>query len=171
VSPCARLRHQGRRFCQKRASAPERPGVGQARATGLQRFTSISGFSSKVREKARGVRVARYYDPSNDQFLTLDLDVSQTLAPFSYAGDDPVNEIDPVSLANVNNYSETECELSGNRSVPKGSAPGVGNRVPVSQTPLLAQTLLSRLLRNAGSSTQLQMSRRQFRSSALVPPP
>jgi RHS repeat-associated protein len=38
---------------------------------------------------------ARYYDPSTGQFLSVDPDVSVTDAPFNYAGDDPVNTIDP----------------------------------------------------------------------------
>ena len=53
----------------------------------------------EVREEQRGVRVARYYDPATGQFLSLDPDVAQTLAPFNYAGDDPVNEGDPSGLS------------------------------------------------------------------------
>ncbi|MFZ0665912.1 MAG: RHS repeat-associated core domain-containing protein [Acidimicrobiales bacterium] len=39
--------------------------------------------------------VNRYYDPSTGQFLSVDPLVNQTGQPFSYAGDDPVNETDP----------------------------------------------------------------------------
>jgi hypothetical protein len=42
--------------------------------------------------------VARYYDPSTGQFLSLDPDVVQALSPFNYAGDDPVNLSDPSGL-------------------------------------------------------------------------
>jgi uncharacterized protein RhaS with RHS repeats len=109
------------------------------RTASLQRRSSNRPPIPELRGNAREVCVARYYDPSTGQFLSIDPDVAQTLSPFNYAGDNPVNEIDPMGLANVSNYTETECELSGNRWVPKGSAPGVGDCVPVSQTPLLAQ--------------------------------
>ena len=34
-------------------------------------------------------------DPSTGQFLSIDPDLAQRTAPFTYAGDDPVNEYDP----------------------------------------------------------------------------
>ena len=42
---------------------------------------------------------ARYYDPASGQFLSLDPDVGLTRAPYNYAGDDPVNEVDPTGLS------------------------------------------------------------------------
>jgi RHS repeat-associated protein len=42
--------------------------------------------------------VYRYYDPATDQFISVDPLVSQTGQPFSYAGDDPVNDSDPTGL-------------------------------------------------------------------------
>jgi hypothetical protein len=39
--------------------------------------------------------VARYYDPSTGEFLSLDPAVAHTEAPFNYAIDDPVNVADP----------------------------------------------------------------------------
>jgi len=47
------------------------------------------------RRHHRGHLVNRYYDPSTEQFISVDPLVSQTGQPFSYAGDDPVNESDP----------------------------------------------------------------------------
>jgi RHS repeat-associated protein len=40
--------------------------------------------------------LARYYDPATGQFLSVDPDLSQTLAPYSYANGDPVLNIDPA---------------------------------------------------------------------------
>ena len=40
----------------------------------------------------------RYYDPSTDQFISVDPLVSQTGQPFSYANDNPVNGSDPSGL-------------------------------------------------------------------------
>ena len=42
---------------------------------------------------------ARYYDPATGQFITSDPLEAVTQRPYSYAGDDPVNETDPSGLA------------------------------------------------------------------------
>jgi hypothetical protein len=52
----------------------------------------------KLAGDTREACVARYYDPTTGQFLSIDPDVAQTLAPFAYVGDDPVNSIDPLGL-------------------------------------------------------------------------
>jgi hypothetical protein len=51
-----------------------------------------------VRENARGVCVARWYDPGTGQFMSADPDVAETGVPYAYAGDDPVNASDPTGL-------------------------------------------------------------------------
>lgn len=38
----------------------------------------------------------RYYDPSTDQFLSVDPDVGETGQPYAFTNDDPVNESDPL---------------------------------------------------------------------------
>ena len=63
-----------------------------------------NGCSSKpsipaVRLGPREGCVARYYDPSTGEFLSLDPAVGLTEAPFNYAGDNPVNEVDPSGLS------------------------------------------------------------------------
>jgi len=73
---------------------------------GLLPLTPQNRCSGRPRADAarlgeREVCVARYYDPSTGQFLSLDPDVSQTLAPFTYADDDPINEIDPSGLGGL----------------------------------------------------------------------
>jgi RHS repeat-associated protein len=42
--------------------------------------------------------INRYYQPSTGQFISVDPDVSQTLTPYAYAGDDPVLNSDPTGL-------------------------------------------------------------------------
>jgi RHS repeat-associated protein len=42
---------------------------------------------------------ARTYDPATAQFLTVDSDVGMTRAPYTYAGDNPLNSDDPAGLA------------------------------------------------------------------------
>ena len=42
--------------------------------------------------------VDRYYDPSTDQFLSVDPAVAQTGQPYAYTGDDPLNATDPLGL-------------------------------------------------------------------------
>jgi RHS repeat-associated protein len=42
---------------------------------------------------------ARYYDPATAQFLTSDPLAAVTLAPYTYAGDNPLNNEDPTGLA------------------------------------------------------------------------
>ena len=41
---------------------------------------------------------ARWYDPATMQFMSRDPAVSQTLQPFAYGGDDPLNSADPTGL-------------------------------------------------------------------------
>lgn len=43
--------------------------------------------------------INRYYDPSTDQFLSLDPDVATTDEPYVYSGDDPLNAEDPLGLS------------------------------------------------------------------------
>jgi RHS repeat-associated protein len=40
--------------------------------------------------------ISRYYDPATGQFMSVDPEVSQTLAPYGYAGGDPVTVTDPT---------------------------------------------------------------------------
>ncbi|HZT95259.1 MAG TPA: RHS repeat-associated core domain-containing protein [Chloroflexota bacterium] len=42
---------------------------------------------------------ARWYDPSSQQFTSQDPLVQATVQPYAYAGDDPINALDPYGLA------------------------------------------------------------------------
>ena len=42
--------------------------------------------------------IARYYDPTTGQFLTVDPDVAKTLSPYGYVEGDPLNGADATGL-------------------------------------------------------------------------
>ncbi len=42
--------------------------------------------------------INRYYDPTTDQFLSVDPDVATTGQPYAFTGDDPLNATDPLGL-------------------------------------------------------------------------
>ena len=56
--------------------------------------------------RTSGYTAHRYYDPATAQFLSVDPLVNQTLQPFEYANDDPVNESDPLGLWGWNPISD-----------------------------------------------------------------
>ena len=45
---------------------------------------------------ASACSINRYYDPSTDQFLSVDLDVQTTDQPYAFTNDDPLNSTDPL---------------------------------------------------------------------------
>ena len=49
---------------------------------------------------------ARYYDPTTGQFLTVDPLVTTTNAPYTYAGDNPINAADPLGLWSLNPFQD-----------------------------------------------------------------
>jgi RHS repeat-associated protein len=60
--------------------------------------TSTGLFCGCRRARASDAVVARYYDPTTAQFLTRDPLESETGQPYSYAGDDPIDNSDPSGL-------------------------------------------------------------------------
>jgi hypothetical protein len=93
------LRHrQVRSFCRKHAVRPNLPHVLGCRAPVWQRPSSGRPRTVELRQKARGVCVARWYDPGTGQFVSVDPELAETDQPYAYAGDDPVNGSDPSGL-------------------------------------------------------------------------
>jgi RHS repeat-associated protein len=82
--------------------------------------------------------IHRYYDPSTGQFLSVDPMVDQTGQPYAYAGDDPVNGVDPLGLFGCPSWvvvgcgeantlvsgtaAVTSCIASGSCNTPEGLA-------------------------------------------------
>jgi hypothetical protein len=52
---------------------------------------------------------ARYYDPATAQFLTRDPIESLTQAPYSYANDDPLDQVDPLGLCG--HWYDVACQV------------------------------------------------------------
>jgi hypothetical protein len=50
--------------------------------------------------------VNRYYDPTTDQFLSIDPDVATTDQPYVFTNDDPLNASDPLGLWGWNPISD-----------------------------------------------------------------
>jgi hypothetical protein len=57
---------------------------------------SLLEMQEGIREAACSVH--RYYDPATGQFLSVDPAAALTQAPYSYAGDDPMNQADELGL-------------------------------------------------------------------------
>ena len=62
--------------------------------------TTPLGFAGQYTDAETGLIYmrARYYDPTTAQFITVDPAFTTTLAPYSYANDNPINMIDPLGL-------------------------------------------------------------------------
>ena len=57
-------------------------------------------FQAQYRDDESGLYylLARYYDPSTGQFLSVDPDVATTLSPYGYVNGDPLNSADPTGM-------------------------------------------------------------------------
>jgi RHS repeat-associated protein len=99
VSSRATQRQRAVPFCRKRPSRPSLAAVGGFSAIAKESRCSGGQRISEVRRYPREVCVARYYDPSTGQFLSIDPAVADTDAPFNYVGDDPLNGVDPSGLS------------------------------------------------------------------------
>jgi hypothetical protein len=64
------------------------------------RFSSgASGICARLVRRVVRQLVDRYYDPTTDQFLSVDPDLAETGQPYAFTGDDPLNKTDPLGLA------------------------------------------------------------------------
>ena len=98
VRSCAARHRQVLSFCRKRAASQTPSYVGTFWPAALQRRSSERPCTSELRENARGVCIARWYDPATAEFTSIDPDAVETGTPYAYAGDDPVNEGDPSGM-------------------------------------------------------------------------
>src|SRR5208282_4029887 len=96
--PCTTHRRQSPPSCGKRSIGQAPADVPGFPPLTLQNRCPGRPCSVRARRHASEVCVARYYDPARGQFLSIDPAVAETDAPFNYAGDDPVNEVDPTGL-------------------------------------------------------------------------
>ena len=53
--------------------------------------------------------IDRYYDPSTDQFLSVDPDLADTGQPYAFIGDDPLNATDPLGLRGAQHNALIGC--------------------------------------------------------------
>jgi RHS repeat-associated protein len=95
----ANQRQRALSFCRKRAPGPIPSDLVAFSSTTARNGCSRWTRGVKVRDNRRGGCVARYYDPATGQFLSVDPAVALTNAPFNYAGDDPLDEVDPLGLS------------------------------------------------------------------------
>jgi hypothetical protein len=83
--------------------------------------------------------VNRYYDPSTGQFLSVDPLVQSTGEPYAYAGDDPINNMDPLGLCWPSWACPVENALgSVGTTVAKGVADVVNTTIATSPAGLAA---------------------------------
>lgn len=123
----------------KHASGPSRRNVptGPGRCRRLRRSTSplVSSAGGCTVEAT----VARYYDPSTAQFLTRDPLEAETGEPYSYAGDDPIDNGDPSGLFCLGDWCPSqslqfaEGEVIGAGKFAWGTAQAVANPVGFAQ--------------------------------------
>jgi RHS repeat-associated protein len=69
--------------------------------------------------------INRYYDPSTDQFLSIDPDVASTDQPYVFTNDNPLNAEDPLGLAVLGyGFSAGQFEVPDGYSNAGGDADG-----------------------------------------------
>ena len=69
--------------------------------------TTPFGFGGGYTDAASGLiyLVNRWFDPATAQFMSIDPALSQTQQPYEYAGDNPVNQVDPVDSMCTTTFS------------------------------------------------------------------
>lgn len=84
--------------CRRSRYSRRRPGSHHSTRSPSQPDSSPGGPSQQYTD-------GRYYDPNTAQFLSVDPLVNITGAPYSYAGDNPLNGTDPTGLDCTNTNS------------------------------------------------------------------
>jgi RHS repeat-associated protein len=78
--------------------------------------------------------IDRYYDPSTDQFLSVDPLVAETGQPYAFTGDDPLNATDPDGMMGTCGGQSGDCVQNGTGGHPVISNPQTstpGQTVPI----------------------------------------
>jgi RHS repeat-associated protein len=70
---------------------------------GHRRSWSSGSTRSCTTNHSRGCSINRYYDPTTDQFLTVDPALAQTNQPYVFVNDNPINATDPLGLCFICN--------------------------------------------------------------------
>lgn len=91
--------------------------------------------------------VDRYYDPTTDQFMSVDPDVADTDQPYAFTGDDPLNAADPLGTSAIpksdieydirhddicGSHGERKCVGAAFPQVGDGSVRGLNRYEPIS---------------------------------------
>lgn len=96
--------------------------------------------------------INRYYDPSTDQFLSIDPDVAETDQPYAFVNDDPLNASDATGLLACSgskcakSIPKLSVKVTIKDTIPKGdalasySAPGVTVKISTSYDELSGVT-------------------------------
>jgi hypothetical protein len=77
---------------------PSRNRKGSFILIGDQESWSLDLSRSRTTTYSSEGSINRYYDPSTDQFLSVDPDVQTTDEPYAFVNDDPLNATDPLGL-------------------------------------------------------------------------
>ncbi len=94
---------------------------------------SVTPVSTKTVPSGLYDMRARWYDPETDAFTSVDPELSSTNQPYQYAGEDPVNGIDPsgeysesaVTAESVNSGTD-QLKVNANFADAVQAADGVG---------------------------------------------
>jgi len=97
---------------RKHAFARSRRNVGAFCLAGLHRPRSAAANYDASSALASEAGVARWYDPSTAQFMSLDPLVAETGQPYGYANENPVNQADPTGLG-----GGSGCNTPGNQEL------------------------------------------------------
>jgi len=131
--------------CRRSRYSRRRPGSHHSTRSPSQPDSSPGGPSQQYTD-------GRYYDPTTAQFLSVDPLVGITGAPYSYAGDNPLDGTDPTGLDCRNTDS---CPPSTSYSQENGYSPSPGHMDNASPTPQNETSSSATSTTGGGGSSEL----------------
>ena len=105
-------------LCRQRVPARPVAELPRPRVFAKQGRSSERSSTSRVRRNAREVCVARWYDPSTGEFMSVDPDLAETDQPYTYAGADPVNAVDRSGMSTHGYCDELSASVNFNPLLP-----------------------------------------------------